>query len=351
MDPILNSLRSLGQGQATNMLLANNGDPACLRPYIAEDGRSYVALNVNGELTPVPVNNDATLRKDEWIQFDEAVIRAAKPRLRAWGDLASIGTYNIPNGMGKTVLQYQAQSDISVASISMDGLAETNRDRPLYDLNSLPLPIIHKDFSFSLREIMTSRNMNTPLDTAMAELAGRRVAEEVEKLVLGVSSTYTYGGGTIYGYTNFGDRNTRTLTSPTASGWTPARTVAEVLQMKNQSQLDYYYGPWILYCSPSWDPYMDDDYSLAKGDNTLRQRLGMIEGITSVTTSDYLTNYDLVLVQRTPDVARGVVGMNMTTVQWETNGGMMLHFKVMCIMVPQIRADYNNNCGIVHGSV
>ena len=61
----------------------------------------------------------------------------------------------------------------------------------------------------------------------------------------------------------------------------------------------------------------------------------------------YLT---MLLVQMTSDVVRAVKGMQITTVQWESHGGMMLNFKVMCIMVPQIRADHNGNTGLVHGS-
>ncbi len=52
----------------------------------------------------------------------------------------------------------------------------------------------------------------------------------------------------------------------------------------------------------------------------------------------------------TTDVVREVIGMDVTTVQWETKGGMQLNFKVMAILVPQIRADQNSNTGIVHGT-
>jgi hypothetical protein len=40
----------------------------------------------------------------------------------------------------------------------------------------------------------------------------------------------------------------------------------------------------------------------------------------------------------------------MTTVQWEEQGGLLLNFKIMAIMVPQLRADHNGNTGIVHGT-
>ncbi len=96
---------------------------------------------------------------------------------------------------------------------------------------------------------------------------------------------------------------------------------------------------------------MDDDFSTYKGSKTLRDRLREVEGIDDVVTLDYLVGYDMVLVQMTTNVVRTVVGMDITTVQWESHGGMKLNFKVMAIIIPQLRSDFNSNTGIVHGSV
>jgi hypothetical protein len=342
---------------------------------------------VGNQERAVPVTNAiATLRKMDWIQLDEAIIKAAKPRLRAFGDLRSSGlSYVIPNGMGKTSLEYQTQSDITLASIGMDGLTRSPSDRPTFDLRSLPLPIIHKDFSFSARQVMASRNNgHMPIDTTTAELAARRVAEAVEQLLLGTYGTYQYGGGNVYGYTNFPQRGTFQMINPTsASGITtvnhssgsyvPIDTVVDVLNMRLQSQMMFHYGPWMLYNSPAWDVYLDSDMNPPYATKTLRQRLKEIDGILDVRTLDYLGTqstlgsqasgysagsylsptaagtFQMLLVQMTSDVARAVVGMDVTTVQWETMGGMQLNFKVMCILVPQLRYDQNNNTGIIHG--
>jgi uncharacterized linocin/CFP29 family protein len=348
MDFILNGR---AHGDVASVLMQNNFDVGALRPYLGKDGRTYVSINDNGTTKAIPLNNaTATLRKDEWKLLDDAVVRAAKPRMRAVNDLRSRGlTYNIPNGMGKTILETETQSDISDAAISMDGLRESEGDRPVYELGTLPLPIIHKDFHFSARQVMASRNGGSPLDTTTAELAARKVAEMAEKLLLGVASSYAFGGGTIYGYANYTGALLKTLTSPTASAWTPATLVEEVLEMKLQSTNAYHYGPWMIYAAPSWDSYLDNDYSASKGDLTLRERLGKIQGILGVETADYLTGYRLLLVQFTPDVVREVVGMDITTLQWETQGGMRLNYKVMAILVPQLRADQNSNTGIVNG--
>jgi len=342
-------MNGAGHGSVGATLMANNFDPHALRPYVGNDGRSYLTVNQGGSPQSLVTNAPATLRKDDWIQLDEAVVQAAQSRLRAVADLRSAGLqYSIPNGMSKTVLQYENESDISSASISMDGLREGDSDRPEYNLVNLPLPIIHKDFSFSARQVMASRNGGSPLDTTTAALAGRKVAEEAENLLLGVSSAYAYGGGTIYGYTNFPSRLTKTMTAPSTTNH--KTTVSEILAMKSQSQTAKHFGPWFCYCSTSWDQYMDEDYEVAKGDNTLRDRIGAIEGIDRPVTLDFLPANTLILVQKTADVARMVVGMDVTTVQWETKGGMELNFKVMAIMVPQLRADFNSNTGIVHGT-
>ena len=141
----------------------------------------------------------------------------------------------------------------------------------------------------------------------------------------------------------------------------------------------------MIYHSNDWDQYLDSDYFATSGVGgiagvstaTLRNRLRMIEGIQDVRRLDFLfaavpsTNpasqgfpggftgpggegvlsgnpFTFIFVQMTPDVARAVNGMDITTIQWETLGGMQINFKVMAIQVPRIRSDFYQNCGIEH---
>ena len=342
-------------GDVASKMLQCNFDVRSLRPYIGKDGRTYITINQGGELKAVPVENTtATLRQDDWKVLDDAIVKVAKPRLKAVGDLRSSGlTFNIPNGMGKTVLETETMSDITPASVSMDGLRENANDRPVFELTNLPLPIIHKDFSYSARQLMASRNGGSPLDTTTAELAARRVAEEAEKLLIGVSTVadqYSFGGGVIYGYTDFPSRLTKTITAPTASGWSGDTFLTEVMAMMQQSRNAYHYGPFVLYVASAWDQYLDDDYKAAS-DKTIRNRVKEVEGLTDIKTLDYFSGtYDVALVQMTSDVVREVIGMDLTTVEWDTVGGLQKNFKVMAIMVPQLRSDQNSNTGIVHGT-
>jgi len=337
-------------GGVAEYLVKNGLNPYLLRPFIGAGGKSYVMMNENGKLVPKVIKNDATLRKDEWIHIDKAITRAAEPRLKFVADVRGAGlTYTIPNGMGSTSLLTERMSDAGEAEISMDGRRQGPNDRPHVDYVNLPLPIVHADFNFSARQLAASRNGGSPLDTTMGERAARKVAEKIEKLSLGVLDKYTYGGGTIYGLTNFDARSLSTITNPTTSSWTPATTVAEVLEMRQKSINKHYYGPWMCYMGVGWNRFLDEDYK-ALSDITLRERLKALDGIINVRTLDYLSGYQIVLVQMTSDVVRMVVGMEIMTLQWPSGDGLEMNFKVMAIIVPQFRADYNGNTGIVHGS-
>lgn len=340
------------QGSVAEILLNHGGDTGALRPFIGSDGKSYITtLNAAGKPEVHRVNNAAaSLRKDDWIQIDTAVRKAARDRLQLVDDLVGKGlTYRL-DGMGVSILQTETQSEKRDASIDMDALSPTNRDRPEFDLTNLPLPIIHDGFDFSLRNLSASRRGGSPLDTTMAEMCSRKVAEKAEKLAVGVLAT-NYGGGKVYGITNFPDRLTQVLTDPTSSGWTPQVLLTEILAMRKKARVAKHYGPYRLYVSSDWDEYLDRDWSANKGEGTVRERLSKIDKIEMITELDYLSGFQVVLIQMTSDVIREVIGLNLTTLQWPEMGGLRTHFKVMTIMTPQLRADYYGNCGIVHGNV
>lgn len=351
-------LNGTAHGSVATRLINSGGDLNVFRPFVGRNGKSYTVRNVRGKDGKVKneailtSNADATLRHEEWLQIDETVQQVARERLNIVEDLRSAGlTYNIPNGMGKTVLLTEKSSDTNDALMSMDGLRESENDRQVYDSDYLPLPIIHKDFHFSARQIAASRNGNTPIDTSMVAEATRKVAEMAEKLVIGSATFPTYGGGTIYGLTNYTNALTESLSDPSTGGSSMgANALADILSMKQSAQNAHFYGPYMVYNAPAWDQYLDNDFKAAS-DKSVRQRLSEVAGISGIKTLDFLSNYDMIMVQMTSNVIREVIGMDIVPLQWETKGGMRVNFKVMAIMVPQLRADYNDNTGIVYGSV
>lgn len=352
MDFIMNGQ---GSGAVADKLIECNGDVGALRPYIGEDGKQYCTITRNGQPMKVPMigNVTTTMRKDDWLAIDDAVIKAAKPRLKAVADLLGAGLTFGMNGMAFSSLQTETQSDINAASVSMDGMREDANDRPEFESLTIPLPIIHKDFSYSARNLLISRNGGSPLDITSAELSAVRVAEEAEKMLIGnsdVADQYSYGGGTIYGYTDFPSRLTKTFTQPSGIATDGTTFLTEVLAATQQLRNAFHFGPYVMYTGTSWQQYLGQDFKAAS-DKSLRDRILEIDEITDIRALDFLSGFDLIFVQMTSNVIREIMGLSITTVQWDTNGGMKKNFKIMAIMVPQLRADFNGNTGILHGSV
>jgi len=383
-------LNGQSYGDIATTFQDNNYDPGMFRPYFDEKGRRMVTVR-NGfrvdketkKLVPKyegrllkdlisegimsPVFNATSLRREEWLQFDKIALRAMRARLRLWEDIARANTFSGFDGMSKMILEHETMSDPGRAFMDMDVLSEGADDTPYWQLEGLPLPITHSGFWMSRRRLAISRNSGTPIDSTMLEAAARRIGEMVEKVAIGVYTGPSYGGAstqqggygrtsTVYGLKNFPDRLTKTnLTTPTGSN--PEATVADVLAMRDNMFDANFYGPFMIYHSTDWDRFLDNDYARLGGDNasmTLRDRLRKIDGIADVRRLDFLTSADdpftLFMVQMTGDVIRAVVGMPLRVIQWESMGGLRLNFKLMTIMVPQLRADYNGNCGILQAT-
>lgn len=335
-----------GTGPVATKLLANGMNVSVLKPFIAPNGKAYQTMMINGKAKVIQINA-ATLRKDEWKQMDDAVIYTAQERLVGVADLYARNlTYPIGNGLGKTVLEYEDISELTEAELTMDAVTPGQKDRVQYDLKYLPLPIVHKDFSYNVRTLNASRTTGQPLDTTTAMLAARQVSEKVEDILFNGASTYTYGGGTIYGYTDFPNRNSVTLSVQwDASAKTGTLILDDVRAMKQASIDAKHYGPWVLYVPTNYETVLDDDFK-SESDKTIRQRILEISGITDVKIADKLDDDEVVLVQMTSDVVRMVEGLPIQTVEWQEGGGFTTNFKVLTIMVPQIRADQSGNCGV-----
>lgn len=328
-------------------LLKNNMDPACLRPW-EENGRFYV----NGAGGKPVLTNNALLRKEEWVAVDTAVTAVARRRLNGVADLYQRNLiYRLRNGLGSTVLETTVMSDTSDAQISMDAATRAKNDRHDFSPGYLPLPIIHKDWSLDIRTLAASRNKGQALDTIQAESASRKVAEMAEYLLFCGYNSFTFGGGVLYGYTDHPSRNLYTLTgSWTDSGYTGEDILRDVLGMIQSALDDRHYGPFLLYVPPAYQTVLSEDFK-SNSDKSIRQRLLEIQGLEDIKVSEFLENDNVTLVEMTSDTIREVEGLPIQTIQWSEEGGLILKFKVMAIMVPQIRADYDGRSGLVHGSV
>lgn len=323
-----------------------------------------------GVHVPMWVWNATSLRKEDWIEVDRKIQLAARDPLVAWEDLKSANTFGGFNAYGRMTLEYEAMTDPGAAHVDMTGLSSGESDLPLFTLRSMPLPITHSDFVYDDRTLEVSRNSGTPLDSVSGEAAARRVGEVIEDTTIGTVTGITYGtqstgvtahegNSTVYGYTNFTYRETYTsLTTPTGSN--PQAVVANVLAMIQSLRQTKYYGPFTLYYSLAYAQYMANDYAFTNGSNwatnpsmTLFDRIKAIPEIKELKVLPRLSTaatFIMILVQMTDNVAQAVDGMPITTIQWESKGGMLKHFKVWCIQAPRLKAEYNQNSGILHAT-
>ena len=338
-------------GPVAQALLNSNMNVSSLRPFINKRGNPAVTM-MNNEGKPVAkeLNTNAVLRKDEWKVIDDKVQQVQRERLIGIDDLVNKGlTYNLTNPMGSTVLEFEKMDDPGSAQVDMDGINRGQNARPSYSTAYLPLPIVHSDFQFNSRVLANSRTRGESIDTTQSENATRRVAEELEKMLF-TDTTYSFGTGAIQSYVNHPDRMTEAIVGWNASGKTGEDIVNDIKNMKQRMITNQFFGPYAIYIPTEYETVLDEDY-VSSYPKTIRQRIMEIANIDSIKVVDHLANGNVLMVQMTSNVVRLIDGMANTPVQWESQGGMALNFKVMSIRVPQIRSDINGSCGVVHASV
>lgn len=350
--PVADKLNATGQLNA-----------GAMRPFFdVKTGRAYVTIYNGGDVTsPASYSTNlvanATLRRDEWKQLDDAILKVSETRLSGIADLIANGlTYTLGNAMGTTVLEWHDVSDALEAELTMDGVSRGQNDRPKFQHNYLPIPIIHADYEINARVLAASRSLGNPIDTTLAERAARKVSQKLENMLF-TNTTYSFGAvdsrsrNSIYSYVNHPDRNQMTIDKDWVTTATGAEIVADVLEAKQTSIDAMHYGPWMLYIPTGYETRLDNDYDSTTPGTTIRERIMKISGIKGVKVVDTLPSQNCVLVQMTSDVVRLVQGMAITNVQWSTEGNFVNKYKVLTIQVPQIRSDQEGNSGVVHMSV
>jgi len=336
-------------GTVAQQLMAGGFNVEALRPAIDDNDidRLTGLVRANSQSS---MRANATLQIREWILLDTAVVNVSRRRLIGIKDLLEQGmTYPVADAMGITRIEWQKISVMTDAEVSMSGISQTANDRQEYNTDALPLPIVHKEFQMNIRQLATTRRMGTPLDVTQAELCGRIVSEKIESMLF-LGSTVIGSNLPIYGYTTHPSRITGSVTAT----WTTAtgpQIVTDTLAMIQDLKTYNMYGPYIMYVPSVVFTHMGNDYvTTAALARSILERVLAIPGILAIRESKDLASSNILLVQMTNDVVDEVVGMEPTTVQWDSPGGMIVNFKVMAIMIPRVKADYVGQSGIAHYS-
>jgi hypothetical protein len=118
-------------------------------------------------------------------------------------------------------------------------------------------------------------------------------------------------------------------------------------------------GPFFLYVPRAWIDSLDRAYfetnaaspaavtGLVAPTQTIMQRLMALSEIAGVRPTSQLTT-GVILVSMTRPVIDVGFGFEPRLIQWESQGGMVNHFRVMSIMTFRVKQSYAGQSGVAY---
>lgn len=290
--------------------------------------------------------NASSLPYDAWKHFDEALLRAATEELVAVKLLQQRGlVYNF-DGMKSSTLQYQDMSDITAAQLSMSPIARGRQDKPEYTQKSQQLPFTFKDFSMDVREFEEAMLLNRLSDTTMVEECTRKCDEITEDMLFNGGTSY--GFPAIYGFTTHPD----TIPVTMATAWDDnavdgADVIGEVSDALVALRAAFHKGPYGVFYPTAYSGKIDNDYNATSASPlTIRERILKLDGVEAVLGCDALTGNKVVVAELRTRTVRMLQGLPTRVVDWDSDGGLGMNFKIIQINLPQIRSDQANKAGV-----
>lgn len=308
-----------------------------------------VNTHANAEYT-----THANLRKDEWVQLDDRLIEVARPNLTLIEALRSRGlTRN--TDLSNLTFEWEDVGDFS-QDADLDMAFETRAvdEGVHFELNGIPLPIVHKSYHLNRRNLMASRNRGEDLDTTYMSRATRKVVERLEDLVLnGWGSTVdSYNIPSLLGTNQQADINTATSnndwddTSGTTADDIRTDVLTQIETLENEN-----YGPegtgylWLL-DRASWQALRARDTGTDQ-ERGLQERINEEFGdILDPVRMDRLATGTSIMLKPIQDVIELVVASDLQNVEWESHAGFTMHMKVMGSITPAIKSDQSGQSGI-----
>ncbi|MNQ15149.1 Encapsulating protein for peroxidase [compost metagenome] len=304
--------------------------------------QAHKAMAANG----VFHGNASTVPKDVWGEWDREGIEIQRDVLAVFNDLSSLSR-SLP--IGKQVHFYQKISDSSEVNISMDGRGKAKTDQPLVDYVGTPIPIIDSSFSFGWRQMAAMQSEGQSLDPAARNNAMRKVAEKLEDMVINGDAKIDVGGAKIYGLRTLPARNTGTH-GLDLNGATGAQWVEVIKDVIEKMHADNFYTPVTIYLNyADWFYASATDYVAAAPQNTILQRIMAIPGVAAVVPASRVPVNDVLGVCKRSDVVQILTELPMTVRPFtRLRPEDDYVFNVMAAAAPEIKSDYNGQCGVTH---
>jgi uncharacterized linocin/CFP29 family protein len=295
------------------------------------------------------IHHNALLREYEWQRIDAQVVEVHRTTLVAANDFQRFGLIEPLGGLGVTISTYEQLSDMSDAQLSMEGITRGEKGRQEFTPQSVPVPIIHKDFEISRRMLESARRQGNQIDTTHAVTAARRVRDAIENMIFNGSSV-AVAGYKIAGFRTKSQRIQKTASQCGGGDWaTPENPYKSIVGAIGFLAAAGFYGPYGVYVAR--DQYTQSLHLLngANGSNTNELAVMLqIPQVSFITPADALPAENVIVWQLAKDVADLAIGQDVSTVQWDEMGGMLTQFKVMTALAPRIKSDANGACGVLH---
>jgi uncharacterized linocin/CFP29 family protein len=318
-------------------------DLGAMRPYI--NRRNEPVAYVNGRERIV---QNALLRKYEWEQIDAAVLDVVRMPNVAVNDFLRLGLTQPLDGLGVTISTYEQLGDMTAADLNMNGEVRGEQDRVTFQPQSIPVPLIFKDFELSLRHLEASRRGGgSSLDTTQARVATRLVQDRVDDMIFN-GETKQLGANVIYGLTTKPERLQKTAAQCNGGDFgTSGNAFKTINGAISFLKALGYGGPFGVYLATTQYGQLNTLLSNTAV-SELSAIVSQIPDLSFVKMADKLADEEMIVWQLSADVADLGVAQDVTPVQWDSLGGFLINYRIFTAVTIRVKHDANGKCGICH---
>lgn len=292
---------------------------------------------------------NSSLLKREWAVLDRVIYESPRLASTAVADLMAAGLSDTTT-LAEQMSQWRVSSERMRPSINMDGRSRADQDRSDRTTQSVPIPITRTDYEIGSRELLSSRTLGTPLDTAEAVEATQSINEEQERILINGTTVVVVDGNSVPGYTTFAARDTNTAAGYGGGDFGTISNIRPTFRgMIAALAALFYRGPFNCYIANTQFHQMQARYTDGSGQTALDSVL-QLEQISSVSRSDIVADANLVMVQMDRRVVDWRVALALTNREWQTPDGQSNMFAVLAAAAPRLKSDYAGNTGIAHAT-
>lgn len=314
--------------------------------FFAGGNKDFWSLNDNGHL--VTNAGESTLRKDEWELLTRKMIQEYQKNTTLINDVRSAGLTSSLGGLGTIIAQWQREGDITGAQIDMDARTQAKNDRPEYDLQGIPVPITHKSYTVHTRnELASQKSGFGSTSTRTGILAATKIAQSNELMLLDGVPGMKVMGNEIFGYRTHPER----ITGNTSADWATASgatILADVLDIIAEVRGDLIGGEMTFYVAEDIWTNLQNDFSDAKGSDTILERILKVAQVGSVKPARDLVAGEVLAVTLDANTIDLAIAQDTSNVMWNDISLFETEYKVFNALVPILMPTMAGRLGVAH---